>query len=68
MAESLLDQHVAVVTGTGRGFGCQTPRSLTRHGTRAPFTDLHAATTTRVFVALSHVFAAVVRINMGLPV
>jgi NAD(P)-dependent dehydrogenase (short-subunit alcohol dehydrogenase family) len=28
MAESLLDRHVAVVTGAGHGFGRHTARSL----------------------------------------
>jgi NAD(P)-dependent dehydrogenase (short-subunit alcohol dehydrogenase family) len=66
MAELLLDRRVAVVTGAGRGFGCQRARSLAGHSTRAAFTDLRAATT-RVFVALSHAFGAIVRIHVGLP-
>jgi NADP-dependent 3-hydroxy acid dehydrogenase YdfG len=68
MAESLLDRRVSVVTGAGHGFGCQRARSLTGPGTRAALTDLRAATTTRVFVMLSHAFVAVVRINMGLRI
>ncbi len=42
MAESLLDQRVAVVTGAGQGIGLEIARSLTGHGARVVVADIDA--------------------------
>jgi 3-oxoacyl-[acyl-carrier protein] reductase len=40
MAESPLDQRVAVVTGAGQGIGREIARSLTGHGARVALADV----------------------------
>jgi 3-oxoacyl-[acyl-carrier protein] reductase len=42
MAESLLDQRVAVVTGAGQGIGREIARSLTAYGARVVLADSDA--------------------------
>jgi 3-oxoacyl-[acyl-carrier protein] reductase len=42
MAESLLDQRVAVVTGAGQGIGREIARSLAGHGARVVLADIDA--------------------------
>ncbi|TAM65633.1 3-oxoacyl-ACP reductase FabG [Mycobacterium sp.] len=42
MAESLLDQRVAVVTGAGQGIGLEIARSLTGHGASVVVADIDA--------------------------
>ena len=42
MAESLLDQRVAVVTGAGQGIGREIARSLTGYGARVVLADVDA--------------------------
>ncbi len=42
MAESLLDQRVAVVTGAGQGIGLEIARSLTGYGARVVLADIDA--------------------------
>jgi len=42
MAQSLLDQRVAVVTGAGQGIGLEIARSLTAYGARVVLADIDA--------------------------
>lgn len=42
MAQSLLDQRVAVVTGAGQGIGREIARSLTGDGARVALADVDA--------------------------
>lgn len=42
MAEPLLDQRIAVVTGAGQGIGREIARSLTGHGARVVLADIDA--------------------------
>jgi 3-oxoacyl-[acyl-carrier protein] reductase len=42
MAESLLDQRVAIVTGAGQGIGLEIARSLTGYGARVVLADINA--------------------------
>jgi 3-oxoacyl-[acyl-carrier protein] reductase len=42
MAESLLDQRVAIVTGAGQGIGREIARSLSGYGARVVLADIDA--------------------------
>jgi 3-oxoacyl-[acyl-carrier protein] reductase len=71
MAESLLDQRVAVVTGAGQGIGLEIARSLTGYGARVVLADIDAELVDKAAADVgsigvsSYVAGAVVKVGGG---